>query len=121
MVQHLVYKKMRSKYGNIRTTIDNVSFASKREAKRYQELKLLLRAKQISQLELQPRFELQPSFTDGDGVKHRKIEYVADFAYRERGQHIAEDVKGKQTDVYRLKKKLFLYKFGRLYTFRELE
>ena len=103
-------KSFPNKYRNIKTVIDNVGFSSKAEARRYQELKLLLKAKKIHSLELQPRFPLQPAFTDEMGNRHKKIEYVADFIYNEKGQVIVEDVKGIKTEVYRLKKKLFLHK-----------
>lgn len=98
-----------NKYGNIKTVIDNVSFASRAEAARYSELKLLLQAREISDLTLQPRFTLQLPFTDNQGVKHGAIEYVADFSYAEKGILTVEDVKGMLTEVYKLKKKLFLY------------
>lgn len=68
-------------------------FDSAKEAQRYRELKLLERAKKISNLELQPRFLLQESFRK-NGKTYRKIEYVADFKYIEKGKTIVEDVKG---------------------------
>ena len=97
-----------SKYRNIRTKVDGITFASKREAKRYTELKLLERAGEISHLELQPRFPLE--------VEGEKIcVYVADFQYWDHdsertgalpGRCHVEDVKGVRTPVYKLKKKL---------------
>jgi hypothetical protein len=88
-----------SKYHAVRTTIDNISFASKREARRYEELKILLRAGVITDLQLQPAF---PVIVERVTV----ATYRADFCYRERGQVIVEDCKGFRTPVYRLKKKL---------------
>lgn len=110
---------MRNKYGNIKTEVDNVKFDSKHEAIRYKELKLLERAKQIKELELQPRFVLQLAFTDNQGNKHRQIEYVADFKYKEHGKEIVEDAKGMKTEVYKIKKKLFLYSYPDVY-FKEV-
>ena len=78
-------------------------------------------AGKIAQLELQPRFELQPAFRyRGEAV--RKIEYVADFRYLdyERGGLVVEDVKGMKTDVYRLKRKLVLAKYGDGVIFEEV-
>lgn len=49
----------------------------------------------------------------------RKIYYVADFCYIQKGKIIVEDVKGKKTDVYKLKRKLFLYKYSNI-EFREV-
>ena len=108
-----------NKYKNKKTVIDNITFSSIAEANRYKELKLLLYAKKIRNLELQPRFTLQCAFTDNQGIKHRKIEYIADFQYKEKGKTIVEDVKGMLTGIYKLKKKLFLYSFQDL-VFREI-
>lgn len=81
-------------------------FDSVRESQRYKELKLLERAGTITDLELQPRFLLQDSFKK-NGRTFKKIEYVADFQYIENGKTIVEDVKGLQTDVFKLKHKIF--------------
>jgi hypothetical protein len=99
------------KYGAKKTTIDGITFDSKREATRYSNLCLLERAGAITDLELQPKFELQPSFRDVDGKHQRAIYYIADFAYDEPGcdRRIVEDVKGMETAVFKLKKKLFLF------------
>lgn len=111
----------RSKYNSIKTIVEGIKFDSKKEARRYQELKLLERAGTIKELELQPRFILQDKFKLY-GKTHRKIEYVADFKYwdKEKETWIVEDVKGVKTDVYKLKKKIFLKKYGREYTFIEI-
>ena len=69
-----------NKYKNKKITIDGHEFPSKKEGNRYLELKLLQRAGEIRNLELQPRFLLQESFKK-NGKTYRKIEYVADFAY----------------------------------------
>lgn len=102
-----------SKYHAHKTTVDGINFDSKREAKRYQELKLLERAGAIRDLELQVRFELIPSF-DVDGKHYRPTSYVADFVYvdAKTGAEIVEDVKGYRTPIYRLKAKLFAHRYG---------
>lgn len=69
-----------NKYYNKPTVIDGIKFDSKKEAQHYMELKLLQRAGEISNLELQPRFLLQEGFKK-NGKTYRKIEYIADFAY----------------------------------------
>ena len=102
---------MRNKYNNIKKTIDNITFDSIKESQRYLELKMLLKTKRISDLMLQPSFELQPMFIDRHSVKHRAINYVADFSYYEGGIRIIEDVKGMKTEVYKIKKKLFIYQY----------
>jgi hypothetical protein len=111
---------MKTKYGSIKTVIDNVTFDSQAEGRRYLELKMLLKAKKISDLQLQPKFELQQKFTDNKGVNHRAIAYVADFQYLDdKGNYIVEDVKGYLTEVYKLKKKIFLFKYD-AFDFREI-
>ena len=99
---------MGSKYGAQRTEVDGITFASKKEARRYGELKLLERAGEIRNLELQPRFPLRV----GDVLV---CTYVGDFAYCTRplpgalnvGEFVVEDAKGFKTPEYKLKAKLF--------------
>lgn len=102
-----------SKYNNTKTQVDMYVFDSVLEAKRYKQLALLEKANKISNLKLQPRFLLQESFKK-NGKTHRKIEYIADFEYEKNGQTIVEDVKGKQTEVFKLKHKMFEYKYSNL-------
>lgn len=112
----------RSKYGNRKVEIDGHTFDSIKEGRRYAHLKARLDAGEISHLVLQPRFDLVPNFTDSSGKKHRKAEYVADFRYHEDNRYIVEDVKSVATakeSTYRLKIKLFLYKYPHV-TFREI-
>lgn len=103
-----------SKYNSRKTVIDGITFDSKKEAKRYVELKNKQDEGEITDLRLQVPFELVPSFTieiDGKKRKRRNIRYIADFVYYENGQKVVEDVKGRKTEIYKLKKKLFEYKF----------
>ena len=102
-----------SKYKNKKTQVDMYVFDSIAESKRYKELALLEKAGKITELELQPRFLLQESFKK-NGKTYRKIEYIADFQYMENGQLIVEDVKGKETEVFKLKRKLFEKKYPEL-------
>ena len=104
----------RSKYGNKKIEIDGVKFDSVKESKRYQALLLLQRAGEISDLELQPKFELIKSvkFADTDRAKSA-IRYFADFAYTDTltGKRIVEDVKSpatKKNTAYRMKKHMML-------------
>ena len=89
----------RSKYKAVKTEVDGIMFDSKREAARYMELRLLERAGEIKNLELQPAFECR---IDGKKI----CTYKADFRYFTAKRSIVEDVKGVKTPVYRLKKKL---------------
>lgn len=102
-----------SKYHARKTVVDGITFDSKKEAKRYAELKLLERAGFIRDLKRQVRFELIPSF-DVDGKHYRPTLYIADFVYTDckTGAEVVEDCKGYRTDVYRLKAKMFAHKFG---------
>lgn len=102
-----------NKYRNKKVIVDDYIFDSIQESKRYKELKLLLKAGEIQGLELQPHFLLQESFRK-NGKTYRKIEYIADFKYIENGKTIVEDVKGLQTDVFKIKHKLFEKKYPEL-------
>lgn len=99
-----------NKYRNKKIIVDDYIFDSIQESRRYKELKLLLRAGQIKDLELQPHFLLQEGFKK-NGKTYRKIEYIADFKYIEKGKTKVEDVKGLQTDVFKIKHKLFEKKY----------
>lgn len=103
------------KYHNTKTVLNGIKFDSKLEAERYAQLKILERAGVIRALELQPSFELLPSFRK-NGKTWRKTVYKADFRYilADGDRIIIEDVKGSTaviTDVFRLKQKLFEYKY----------
>ena len=114
--------KKKNKYNAVKTEVGGITFDSKGESERFASLKLLERAGVISGLKLQPRFLLQEGFTY-NGHKERKIEYVADFEYFRDGRRIVEDAKSVATQkdkVYRLKRKLFLYKYGDRIEFREV-
>lgn len=100
-----------NKYHNKKVMVDDIKFDSKKEARRYNELKLLEKAGIIKNLQRQVKYELQPSFKY-NGKTIRAINYIADFVYEKNGELIVEDVKGIKTDVYKLKKKLFLYIFN---------
>lgn len=100
-----------SKYHAKKTTIDGITFDSRREAKRYSELKLMERAGAIKDLRRQVKYELLPPFSV-DGKHYRATTYVADFVYVEEGREIVEDCKGFRTDVYKLKRKLFAHRYG---------
>ena len=109
-------KKM-NKYNAKKTEVNGITFASKGEAKRYNHLLLLEEAKAISDLQLQPKFLLQDKFIC-NGEKVRAINYIADFSYIENGKQIVEDFKGVETEVFKLKKKLFLFKYGEIIELR---
>lgn len=97
------------KYHNKLTEVDGITFHSKKEARRWGELKLLQKAKKISGLERQVKFSLD---INGEHI----CNYFADFCYvSTKGDFfvpnpapykIVEDVKGVRTPLYRLKAKL---------------
>lgn len=99
----------RSKYGNRKVRAEGYVFDSIMEYERYKELKLLVKAGEISRLEVHPRYCLQESFVDADGVRWPAIHYSPDFQYvdADSGMLTAEDVKGAVTAVFSLKEKLF--------------
>lgn len=99
-----------SKYKNKKVVVDGIKFDSKKEAGRYRILKLMEKVGEIEDLQLQVKFELQPKYEIG-GKKIREISYIADFVYTENGSEIVEDCKGMKTEVYKIKKKMFEYKY----------
>lgn len=101
-----------NKYGATKTIVDGITFHSKKEAKRYGELKLLERADDICGLVLQPRYKL---VVNGQLI----CTYVGDFLYTQKhyngtSTQIVEDVKGHRTREYINKAKLFQALFPHL-------
>lgn len=102
-----------SKYNSKKTAVNGQVFDSKKEARRYQELKLLEKAGEIQDLRTQVKFVLIPSQRDETGkVVERECSYKADFVYTEDGETVVEDVKGYRTEAYIIKRKLMLYRYG---------
>ena len=101
-----------NKYSNQKVVVDGIAFDSKLESRKYIELKLLEKAGYIKDLELQVKFELQEKYIKR-GKTVRSINYIADFVYFDikKGKEIIVDTKGFRTDVYKLKKKIFEYKY----------
>ena len=69
-----------NKYKNKKVIIDGIQFMSQKEGTRYCELKLMQKAKIISDLQLQPKFVLQEEFKK-KGKTYQAITYIADFLY----------------------------------------
>lgn len=104
-----------AKYHNKKIVVDSRTFDSKKEANRFQELTMLLKAGQITQLECQVPFELIPAQRVNGKVVERSCKYVADFTYYRDGVFHVEDVKSKHTrglPDYTIKRKLMLYIHG---------
>ena len=113
-----------NKYRNEKAVVDGIIFQSKKEARRYSQLRLLERAGEITDLERQVDFELIPLQREPDttgpkgGIKkghviEKAVVYRADFVYTDRsGEKVVEDAKGFRTPEYVIKRKLMLYRYG---------
>lgn len=91
------------KYNNVKVELDGKTFDSKKESRRYIELRALQTAGEISHLHCQTPFELSV------------CKYIADFTYTKNGKLIVEDVKSPMTrklSTYRLKVKLIREELG---------
>lgn len=104
----------KTKYGSRKDTRGELRFDSKKEARRYDELMVMLRAGIISDLRLQPQFTLQESYITETGERIRAIRYTADFSYKFGGKLVVEDVKSKptRTKEYLRNRKFMRSKFG---------
>ncbi len=104
---------MATKYRNTKTVAGGVAFDSKREAARWQELKLLERAGQICELRRQVPFELVKGVKFAGTARARPaIRYFADFVYTEHDKQVIEDVKGVETPEFKIKRHLMLALLG---------
>lgn len=107
-----------NKYGNKKVNVGGETFDSRLEARRFQILRLLERAGEIRDLRRQVPFELIPAYTKGRR-KVRPAVYVADFVYTDKhGRTHVEDTKGYKTAEYKLKKKIFEWRYE--YTLDEI-
>lgn len=103
-----------NKFGAKKTEYKGIVYDSKWEAERAYQLDMLERAGKISNLERQVRFILQDGYINNKGQKIRPISYIADFVYIDgKGKRVVEDTKSPATRTaeYRIKKKIFEYKF----------
>lgn len=103
-----------SKYNNKKVKIDGHVFDSKAEADYYSGLKVRQAAGEVISFELQPLFTLQPAFIK-NGKKYQGITYSADFmVYLPNGDIEVIDIKGMETEVFKIKRKLFECKYQHL-------
>lgn len=106
-----------SKYRAIKTTVDGMTFDSKKEAARYMDLRLLEKAGLIESLERQPVFVLAPS-VKYEGAKRATpaLRYSADFTYFEwvggKKLRVVDDCKGALTTAFKIKRHLMKAQFG---------
>lgn len=98
----------KNKFGAVKKVVDDVKFDSTKEANRYAQLKLLVRAGKIKDLRLQVRYDLIPKQKFSDGSSMVGTYYLADFVYFDcdKGCEVVEDSKGAKTAVYQIKRKL---------------
>ncbi len=105
-----------SKYHNQKDRRGALTFDSRKEARRFDELLLLLKTGAIRALKLQKQYTLQESYITPEGERIRAIRYVADFTYFDCAKQceVVEDVKScaTRTEKYKIKKKLMQERFG---------
>jgi hypothetical protein len=107
-----------SKYHSMPTVIDGIRFDSKVESHRYQLLRHMENVGEIADLKCHPRFLLQEAFKY-NGKIERAVYYEADFSFTDHENIFVEDVKGVKTEVYKLKRKLFIKKYPNI-IFKEI-
>ena len=101
----------RSKYRNTPLETPDGRFDSQKEYKRWCVLKMMAKSGLIKNLTRQKKYILIPR-QKANGRTVNECYYIADFVYEENGVMIVEDCKGVKTDVYRIKKKLMLWRYG---------
>lgn len=109
-----------------------MTFDSQKEAERFRELRLMERAGYIIKLQRQTKFVLIPTQREMSGefysrgekkgqpkpgkIIEHEVAYYADFTYWKKTdngwKHVVEDVKGVRTEVYKIKRKLMLERYG---------
>ena len=99
-----------NKYGNKKLDTPDGKFDSKYEYEEWCRLKILEKGKYITELQRQVPFEIVPTITTTAGTLS-KIKYIADFVYVENGVLKVVDTKGYETEIYKLKKRLFISRY----------
>ncbi len=103
-----------SKFKSYKAIINDIQFDSINESRYYLKLLDEKRRGIVKKFELQKEFELVPAY-EKNGKKIRKMSYIADFVVQLADNSIQViDVKGIETDVFKLKKKLFEYRYRNL-------
>ena len=104
----------KTKYGSRKAERGALRFDSQKEARRYDELMIMLRTGLISDLRLQPQFTLQESYVTQTGERIRAVRYTADFSYRFGGKLVVEDVKSgpTRTKEYLRNRKFLRARYG---------
>lgn len=109
----------KEKYHRVKKSLDGITFDSTKERDYYAKLLLLKKAGEVVNIELQPKFELQPAF-ERYGKKERAITYKADFKVSYADGHIEiVEVKGYRQRDYLLRRKMLLYRYPNI-IFREV-
>jgi len=103
--------QVKAKYRNKKTQIDGMTFDSKKEARRYVELSSMQNAGLITDLQCQVKFELAPAVMV-KGRNRPPLRYFADFVYVQDGKRVVEDVKGRITEGFRIKRHLMASVLG---------
>lgn len=104
----------KTRYSTYKPIVDNITFDSLMEAKYYIYLQEKKKTGVIQSFERQVSYELQPKFKK-NGKSYRPITYIADFVVDYGDSTSVIDTKGKETTEFKLKKKLFEYKFPELH------
>ena len=102
-----------NKYHAKKTTVNGQKFDSRKEAQRAGDLMILEKIGEISNLRFQVPYILQGSFKR-NGKIERAIIYIADAVYTKGLETIVEDTKSVFTaknPVYRIKRKMFLFRY----------
>lgn len=115
----------KQKYGAKKLECDGMTFDSKHECQRYQELKILQKIGEISNLRRQVKYVLIPAQREPDTIGkrggiikgkliERECSYIADFVYKDNksDEIVVEDAKGMRTKEYIIKRKLILFVYG---------
>lgn len=100
----------RGKYGSFKCMINDIIFDSVMEARYYVYLLDEKAYGNIESFEMQKTYELIPPIKDKNGKKHRATTYIADFVIKyKNGVESVIDIKGKKTEVFKIKEKMLLY------------
>lgn len=101
------FPKRKNKYNNLLTEYKGVKYHSRLEARYAALLDIREKAKEVENIKRQEKFPLE--------VNGEKIgTYIADFSFFDKAQKVNRvvDIKGVETDLFKIKKKLVKAIYG---------
>lgn len=103
---------IRNKFNNTKTVYNGIKYDSKREAAKAAELDMLKQGGEVLEWLPHPKYIILPRWRDKGGKVARASYYIPDFWVKySDGSEVVIDIKGFQTPEFKLKAKMWRYRY----------